>query len=948
VVSYQVQPNLYGNLATVTATASGGQTVTARDANYHLGTAPALLVKKAINGIYADTAPGVYLPVGTPVVWTYKVLANGDDLQIALTSFQDDSGTPGTPSDDFRPLYVSGDTNANGLLDSGEVWIFTSEGVETYTVQSGQYSNTATAAGTDQGTGTATAATGTNYHFGVASEVRVKTAVNAVSPNSPTVAEDADFAPGRILDVGTMVTWTYQVFNDGNVPLNITSLRDDAGTPDDPGDDFTPQYLSGDINGDGLLDTHEMWLFMSEDLVKAGQHTSITRLAVLDPAGQTRTSSDPANHFGNVPGIIQILKFVNGSDANTAPGLTLPIGAPVTFTYTVTNIDPQQRPLSNILVVDDNGTPSMPGDDFFAPYLSGDNGNGLLDPDEVWLFTSTGAVYVATGQPVPSFTAQPGQYTNSGQAQGTVVGGEPPLTVMATDPANYFGSAPGVKIVKAMNATDSSNPTAIEDANAAPGPAFVSGTIVVWTYQVINTGNVPLSITSLTDDNGTSNTSSDDFSPVYVSGDDGNHLLDPGEVWLFTSQGVTTYTVKTGQFSNLGTINVIVPSTGQMVSASDVNYHWGQSKGEGLTPGFWKNNADDFNAVAWPRDASGALIYSPDQTFGSVFDVPAHPSLAELTLSEALNVSGNAGVNALVRHAVAGLLSATHPRVAYPLTSRQVIDQVDAALASGDANQIESLKNTLDKHNNLDSDLDRHGNTSGPQFAAAAPTGPPVEGNPLTEEELAPILAEALARWSAAGAVLTATNFDIAIVDLPDGSAVQPPLLGYTSGTTILIDIDAGGFGWFIDPTPSDDAEFHHRFDAFGLGATAASPAVGRMDLLTVVMHELGHVLGLQSLEPGESPRNLMAPTLPAGTRRLPGPAGFAQQQAVDAAFRVEDQYPPVASEADEPAGSVTSLAMSLDEELMDLLLKELVQSPRNLTAPTLPAGTRHYDRGSG
>jgi hypothetical protein len=726
-------------------------------------------------------------------------------------------------------------------------------------------------------------------------------------------------------------------------------LRDDAGTPDDPSDDFTPQYLSGDINGDGLLDTNEVWLFTSEDVVKAGQHTSVTRLAVLDPAGQTRTSSDPANHFGNVSGIIQIRKFVNGSDANTAPGLTLPVGAPVTFTYTVTNIDPQQRSLSNILVVDDNGTPSVPGDDFFAAYLSGDtNNNGLLDPEEFWWFTSTGAVLVATGLPVPNFTAQPGQYTNLGRVEGTLVDGAPPLTVMATDSANYFGSAPGVKIVKSVNATDPSNPSAIEDANAAPGPAFVNGTAVVWTYQVINTGNVPLSITSVSDNNGTPNTSSDDFAPLYVSGDNGNDLLDPGEVWLFSSQGVRTYTVKTGQYSNLGSVHATVASTGQKVTASNLNYHWGQRKGEGLTPGFWKNNADNYNAVAWPRDASGTLIYSPDQTFGSVFNAPVQLGLTALTLAETLSLGGNSGASALARHAVAGLLSATHSRVAYPLTARQVIDQVNTALASGNANQIESLKNTLDVYNNLDSDLDQHGNTSGPQFAAAAPAGPPVEGDPLSEEELAPILAEALARWSAAGAVPTATNFDIAIVDLPDGSAVQPPLLGYTSGTTILIDINAGGFGWFIDSTPSDDAEFHNRFDAFGLGATAASPAVGRMDLLTVVMHELGHVLGLQSLEPGESPRNLMAPTLPAGTRRLPGPAGFAQQQAVDAVFRVEDQYPPVASEADEPAGSVTSLAMSLDEELMDLLLKELVQRPRNLMAPTLPAGTHHDDRGSG
>ena len=28
----------------------------------------------------------------------------------------------------------------------------------------------------------------------------------------------------------------------------------------------------------------------------------------------------------------------------------------------------------------------------------------------------------------------------------------------------------------------------------------------------------------------------------------------------------------------------------------------GRAGAEGLTPGFWKNNADNKNAIAWPRD----------------------------------------------------------------------------------------------------------------------------------------------------------------------------------------------------------------------------------------------------------------------------------------------------------------------------------------------------------
>ena len=48
-------------------------------------------------------------------------------------------------------------------------------------------------------------------------------------------------------------------------------------------------------------------------------------------------------------------------------------------------------------------------------------------------------------------------------------------------------------------------------------------------------------------------------------------------------------------------------------------------------------------------------------------------------------------------------------------------------------------------------------------------------------------------------------------------------------------------------------------------------PAAGKMDLLTVVEHELGHELGLNDVDPGTHPGDLMASTLPTGTRRFIG-----------------------------------------------------------------------------
>jgi hypothetical protein len=116
---------------------------------------------------------------------------------------------------------------------------------------------------------------------------------------------------------------------------------------------------------------------------------------------------------------------------------------------------------------------------------------------------------------------------------------------------------------------------------------------------------------------------------------------------------------------------------------------------EGCTPGFWKNHLDQWATTG----------FSPSQTLESVFDVPDAYGVDDATLLQALSFPGGGSVadaaRVLLHHAVAALLNASHPGVDYPRTAASIIADVNAALASGSRSTMLSLKNLLDRDNNL-------------------------------------------------------------------------------------------------------------------------------------------------------------------------------------------------------------------------------------------------------
>lgn len=138
------------------------------------------------------------------------------------------------------------------------------------------------------------------------------------------------------------------------------------------------------------------------------------------------------------------------------------------------------------------------------------------------------------------------------------------------------------------------------------------------------------------------------------------------------------------------------------------------------------------------------------------------------------------------------------------------------------------------------------------------------------------------------------------------GSAV-----GETKGeglnAQITLDTNAAGHGWFIDDTPDNNDEFLPTSDSEVWIAKEGSAAAGKMDMLSVLLHEYGHALGIE--HSGDN-ADYMAASLQPGQRRLPSTEELSLMSRLVAALKGGNDDPNDPNDPMNPNLPITSLGL--------------------------------------
>jgi hypothetical protein len=463
------------NTATATARSKQG-TVTSQDSAYYFGSdGSEISIELLTNGEEVEDEIGPSVEAGTVVSWSYLVTNSGTlrlyDIEVT----------------DSQEVTV---TCPEFSLAPGAVMNCTAQAV----AAAGQYTNTGTAtAATSCGT---VSVTDTSFYLGI------------TGAGLGLVAElnggDAGSSPGPTLAVGTPLTWEYTVGNSGDLAVYDIALADDQGN--------TASC------SDTSLESGDSMVCLVRGVAAACQVTVAATVTGETALGGELSAAATTYYVGQETAAISIVTSTNGSD-----GPTVAVGAPVSWTYVVTNLG--KVPLSAVEVSDNRKvTVTCPQSD--------------LRPGES-MTCEAGGIAVA------------GDYSNT----GTVTANDPcGVAVTDQDSSSYVGEGNGSALALRMLLNG-------EEITGPPGPTQQQGDTIFWSYVVTNAGQ-----TSLTE--------------VAVTDSDASLTVICPKTTLLSAESMTctaSGTVVTGQYSHIGTVTA-ESSDGLTLTTMASGYYFGEAE----------------------------------------------------------------------------------------------------------------------------------------------------------------------------------------------------------------------------------------------------------------------------------------------------------------------------------------------------------------------------------
>ncbi len=352
-------------------------------------------------------------------------------------------------------------------------------------------------------------------------------------------------------DVDETLTYTFEVSNPGNVPLNNINITD--ALFEAPNALVTIEFVNGDNNGNDLLDIDETWSYTANYTITQADIDlgSVTNQAtvegtdpdgtiVTDVSGTTTTTDDSTVVVLCQNDAIALVKtgVFNDEDQDGCSD----VDETITYAFTVTNEG--NTTISGVTVTDD-----LLGGLLTAIPTGDTNNDGNLDVTETWVYVQ--------GYNVTQADIDLGSVTNTATVNGT--GATGPVTDVSGTTTTTDDST---VVVLCQNDAIALVKTGVFNDEDQDGCSDVDETIT-YAFTVTNEGNTTISGVTVTDDLlGGLLTAI----PTGDTNNDGN--LDVTETWVYVQgYNVTQADIDLGSVTNTATVN----GTGATGPVTDVS-----------------------------------------------------------------------------------------------------------------------------------------------------------------------------------------------------------------------------------------------------------------------------------------------------------------------------------------------------------------------------------------